>query len=78
MSEIFIRRPVATVLLMLCLLLFGLMSVFNLPINNLPNVEYPTIRVSASLPGADPQTMAASIALPLEKQFSQIDGENSM
>ena len=78
MSEIFIRRPVATVLLMLCLLLFGLMSVFNLPINNLPNVEYPTIRVSASLPGADPQTMAASIALPLEKQFSQIDGVNSM
>lgn len=78
MSEIFIRRPVATVLLMLCLLLFGLMSAFQMPINNLPNVEYPTIRISASLPGANSETMAASVALPLEKQFSQIDGVDSM
>ena len=78
MSEIFIRRPVATVLLMLCLLLFGLMSAFQMPINNLPNVEYPTIRISAALPGANSETMASSVALPLEKQFSQIDGVNSM
>ncbi|MFA6075531.1 MAG: efflux RND transporter permease subunit [Negativicutes bacterium] len=78
MSEIFIRRPVATVLLTLCLLLFGLMSAFQMPINNLPNVEYPTIRISAALPGANSETMAASVALPLEKQFSQIDGVDSM
>lgn len=78
MSEIFIRRPVATVLLTLCLLMFGLMSVFQMPINNLPNVEYPTIRISAALPGANSETMAASVALPLEKQFSQIDGVDSM
>ncbi|HEY9674105.1 MAG TPA: efflux RND transporter permease subunit [Waterburya sp.] len=77
-SELFIRRPVMTTLVMLGILLFGLMSYFSLPVSDLPNVDFPTIQVSASLPGASPETMATSVATPLEKQFSSIAGLNSM
>ncbi len=77
LSEIFIRRPVMTTLIMSGILIFGLMSYFLLPISALPNVEYPFISVSASLPGATPETMASSVAAPLERQFTSIAGANS-
>ena len=73
-SAPFIQRPVATVLLMAGLLLLGLAAYRLLPVAALPSVNYPTIQVSAQLPGADPQTMASSVATPLEQQFSQISG----
>src|SRR6266852_9318565 len=73
-SAPFIQRPVATALLMVGLLLCGLVTYRLLPVAALPNVNYPTIQVSAQLPGADPQTMASSVATPLEQQFSQIPG----
>ena len=73
-SAPFIQRPVATVLLMAGLLLLGLAAYRLLPVAALPSVNYPTIQVSAQLPGADPQTMASSVATPLEQQFSQIPG----
>jgi hydrophobe/amphiphile efflux-1 (HAE1) family protein len=73
-SAPFIRRPIATVLLMAGLLLCGLATYRLLPVAALPNVNYPTIQVTAQLPGADPQTMASSVATPLEQQFSQIPG----
>src|ERR1051326_1819646 len=76
--EVFIRRPVATTLVMLGILLFGVAGYRNLPVSDLPNVDYPTINVKASLPGANSDTMAAAVALPLEKQFSTIAGLDSM
>ncbi len=76
--ELFIRRPVATVLVMFGILLVGVAGYRELPVSDLPNVDYPTIRVDASLPGANPDTMAAAVALPLEKQFSTIAGLDSM
>jgi len=77
-SEPFIRRPVMTTLLMAALLIFGAFGYATLPVSELPNVDFPTITVSASLPGADPQTMASSVATPLESQFSTIAGVASM
>ncbi|MFO1431520.1 MAG: multidrug efflux RND transporter permease subunit [Candidatus Competibacteraceae bacterium] len=77
-SELFIRRPVMTTLVMLGILVFGLMGFRLLPVNALPNVDFPTIQVTASLPGASPETMASSVATPLEKQFSTIAGLDSM
>ena len=77
LSEIFIRRPVMTVLVTLAILFFGAMSYTLLPISALPSVEYPFIQVSASLPGATPEVMAASVAAPLERQFTEIAGLNS-
>ncbi len=74
----FIRRPVMTTLVTLAILLAGLMGYRQLPVSDLPNVDFPTIQVSASLPGASPETMAASVALPLERQFSTIAGLDSM
>lgn len=74
LSAAFIHRPIATVLLMAGLLLCGLATYPLLPVGALPNVNYPTIQVSAQLPGADPQTMASSVATPLEQQLSQIPG----
>ena len=73
-SAPFINRPIATVLLMVGLLLCGLVTYRLLPVAALPNVNYPTIAVTAQLPGADPQTMASSVATPLEEQFGQIPG----
>ena len=76
-SKLFIRRPVMTTLVMLGILIFGFMSYLSLPISALPNVDFPFINVSASLPGATPETMASSVATPLERQFSEIAGLNS-
>jgi HAE1 family hydrophobic/amphiphilic exporter-1 len=77
-SEVFIRRPVMTTLVMSGILLFGLISYRYLPVSDLPNVDYPTIVVQASLPGASPETMASAVATPLERQFSTIAGVDSM
>jgi hydrophobe/amphiphile efflux-1 (HAE1) family protein len=77
-SAPFIHRPIATALLMVGLLLGGLVTYRLLPVAALPNVNYPTIQVTAQLPGADPQTMASSLATPLEQQFSQIPGVTQM
>ena len=72
--ELFIRRPVMTSLITAAVTLFGLMAYQQLPVSDLPNVDFPTISVSASLPGASPENMAASVATPLEQQFSSIAG----
>jgi HAE1 family hydrophobic/amphiphilic exporter-1 len=77
-AELFIKRPIATALVMLAILLFGAAGYRLLPVSDLPNVDFPTIQVSAALPGANPDTMASSVALPLEKQFSTIAGLDSM
>jgi HAE1 family hydrophobic/amphiphilic exporter-1 len=77
-TELFIRRPVMTTLVMLAILFFGFMGYRFLPVSDLPNVDFPTILVSAGLPGASPETMASSVATPLEKQFSTIAGIDSM
>jgi hydrophobe/amphiphile efflux-1 (HAE1) family protein len=76
--ELCIRRPVMTTLVMIGLVGFGLLAYRKLPVDALPTVDFPTISVSASLPGASPETMAASVATPLEKQFSSIGGIDSM
>src|SRR5208282_3842443 len=77
-AETFIRRPVMTTLISLAIVMFGLMAYRYLPVNDLPNVDFPTIVVNANLPGASPDTMASSVATPLEKQFSTIAGLDSM
>ena len=77
-AELFIRRPVMTTLVMAAILLFGVVAYRSLPVSDLPNVDFPTIQVSASLPGASPETMASAVATPLEKQFSTIAGVDSM
>ena len=77
-AELFIKRPVMTALVMGAILLFGVMGYRLLPVSDLPNVDFPTILVSASLPGANPDTMASAVAMPLEKQFSTIAGLDSM
>ena len=77
-SAVFIRRPIATSLLMLAIALFGVVAYRGLPVSDLPTVDYPTLIVSASLPGADPDTMAATVATPLERQFTTIAGLDSM
>ena len=78
LSEIFVRRPVMTVLLMIGLLIFGIVGFRLLPVSQLPNIDYPTIQVTAELPGAAPETMASAVATVLEKQFSTIAGIDSM
>ena len=77
-SEIFIHRPIMTTLIMIGIVLFGLIGYRALPVSDLPSVDYPTINVNASLPGANPETMAASVATPLERQFSGIAGIDSI
>src|SRR5690242_12370607 len=77
-SEPFIRRPIATSLLMAALAVLGVVVFPLLPIAPLPQVDFPTISVSASLPGASPDTMAATVAAPLERQFGQIAGLTQM
>jgi len=78
LSAIFIERPVATTLLILSILIFGVMGYRVLPVSDLPSVDYPTIQVQAGLPGASPDTMASAVATPLEKQFSTIAGIDSI
>jgi hydrophobic/amphiphilic exporter-1 (mainly G- bacteria), HAE1 family len=77
-SELFIKRPVTTTLIMLGILVFGAMAYRLLPVSDLPTVDFPTIQVNAGLPGASPETMASAVALPLEKQFATIAGLNSI
>ncbi|MBI2838193.1 MAG: efflux RND transporter permease subunit [Acidobacteria bacterium] len=78
LSELFIRRPIMTTLVMGGILGFGIMGYRALPVSDLPNVDFPTINVSAILPGASPETMASAVATPLEKQFSTIAGLDTM
>ena len=73
-SSTFVRRPVATSLIAAAFLVFGIVAFLNLPVSALPEVDFPTIQVSASLPGASPETMASNVATPLERQFSLISG----
>ncbi len=77
-SETFIRRPIATSLLMAAIALFGMVAYRSLPVSDLPNVDLPTLQVTASLPGASPDTMASAVATPLENSFSLIAGLSSM
>jgi HAE1 family hydrophobic/amphiphilic exporter-1 len=77
-ARLFISRPIATTLLMVAVLGFGIAAYRVLPVSDLPNVDFPTILVSATLPGASPDTMASSVATPLERQFSTISGLDSM
>jgi HAE1 family hydrophobic/amphiphilic exporter-1 len=77
-ADLFIKRPIMTTLVMSAILLLGIMGYRQLPVSDLPNVDFPTILVSASLPGATPDTMASAVAMPLEKQFSTIAGLDSM
>jgi hydrophobic/amphiphilic exporter-1 (mainly G- bacteria), HAE1 family len=77
-SEVFIKRPIATSLLMAAIALFGVIAYRTLAVSDLPNVDFPTINVSANLPGADPNTMASSVATVLERQFTTIAGVDSM
>ncbi len=76
--ELSIRRPVATTLVMAALIVFGLLAYRFLPVSELPNVDFPTIEVTAGLPGASPETMASSVATPLENQLARIGGIESM
>jgi HAE1 family hydrophobic/amphiphilic exporter-1 len=73
-SRIFIERPVMTALVTLAILLFGVVAFRSLPVAALPTVDYPNIQVTAALPGASPETMASSVATPLEREFSTIAG----
>ncbi len=77
-SSIFIRKPVATTILACALVIFGWIGYKSLSVTDLPDVDFPTINVTASLPGADPETMASAVATPLEKNFSSIAGIDSM
>ncbi len=78
LSELFIKRPVATTLVQLAIVIFGIVGYRALPVSDLPAVDFPTIQVNASLPGANPETMASAVATPLEKQFSSIPGITSI
>jgi len=77
-GELFIKRPVMTTLVMAGILVFGFAAYKKLPVSDLPSIDYPTISVNASLPGASPETMASSVATPLEKQFSTIAGLDAL
>jgi len=77
-AELFIKRPVMTTLVMMAILLFGAIGYVLLPVSDLPNVDFPTIVVGASLPGASPKTMSTAVAMPLEREFSTIAGVDSM
>ena len=77
-TTLFIKRPVMTTLVMVGILVFGIVAYRQLPVSDLPNVDFPTITVNATLPGTSPQTMAATVATPLEKQFSTIAGIDNM
>src|SRR4026208_1247406 len=74
LSEPFIRRPVRAAVLTLSVILFGVLAYMQLPVNDLPAVDYPVIQVSVGYPGASPDTVANTIATPLERQFMQIPG----
>ncbi len=77
-SRQFIERPVMTTLLMAALVIFGVLGYVDLPVSELPNVDFPTIQVNAQIPGADPDTMASAVATPLENAFATIPGIDTM
>jgi HAE1 family hydrophobic/amphiphilic exporter-1 len=77
-SALFIRRPVATILIQAAIVIFGVLGYRSLPVSDLPNIDFPTLQVNANLPGASPDTMAAAVATPLEKQFATIAGISSI
>lgn len=77
-TELFIKRPVMTALVVIAMVFFGIVGYFKLPVSYLPAVEFPTLQVTATLPGASPSTMASSVATPLEKQFTSMPGLRSM
>jgi HAE1 family hydrophobic/amphiphilic exporter-1 len=77
-SEIFIRRPIATSLLMLGLAVMGVIAYRALPVSDLPNIDFPTLNIGASLPGGDPATLASAVASPLDRQFTTIAGIDEM
>jgi len=77
-SEVFVRRPIATTLYTIVLVVFGVWAYWELPVNSLPTVDYPVIQVSVAYPGASPATMASAVAIPLENEFTQINGLQSM
>src|SRR6266566_6369254 len=77
-SRLFIERPIMTALVTFAILLFGVVAYRALPVAALPSVDYPTVQVMAALPGASPETMASSVATPLEREFSTIAGIQSM
>src|SRR6202012_196821 len=78
LTALFIQRPVMTALVMIGILLFGVAGYRNLPVSDMPNIDFPTLQVQAGLPGASPETMASSVATPLERQFSTVPGLDSM
>ena len=78
LTALFIRRPVTTALIMGGIIIFGVAGYRGLPVSDLPTIDYPTMQVQANLPGASAETMAASVATPLERQFSTIPGLDSM
>src|SRR5690606_38533774 len=78
LSKIFIERPVATTVLVAAIVIFGFIAFKSLPVSDLPNVDFPTIQVTAELQGANPEVMASTVATPLERQFSQIAGVTAM
>src|SRR5262245_54048924 len=78
LSSIFINRPITTTLIMLGVIAFGAMAYQVLPLSDLPTVDFPTIQVTATLPGASPETVASTVALPLEKAFSSISSLTSI
>jgi len=78
LSDVFIKRPIMTSLVMLAIMIFGIFAYRLLPVNDLPNIDFPSIQVTSSLPGASPETMASAVATPLERQFSTIAGLDSM
>ncbi|MSV34084.1 MAG: efflux RND transporter permease subunit [Bryobacterales bacterium] len=77
-TELFIKRPVMTALVMIAIVLFGIAGYRALPVSDLPNVDYPTVQVQAALPGANPETMASAVATPLEREFATVAGIDSM
>ncbi|MBC8165760.1 MAG: efflux RND transporter permease subunit, partial [Bryobacteraceae bacterium] len=77
-TEFFIRRPITTTLLMAAISIFGILAYFGLPVSDLPNVDFPTISVSVSQPGASPETMANTVATPLEREFTSLQGISSI
>src|SRR5580692_6536573 len=77
-SRIFIERPVMTTLVMAAFIIFGVFGYLNLPVSDLPKMDFPTINVGCNLPGADPETVASALAAPLENAFSTINGIDSM
>jgi HAE1 family hydrophobic/amphiphilic exporter-1 len=78
LSRLFIDRPIMTILVMAALVIFGVFGYVMLPVSELPNIEFPTINVSANLPGADPETMASAVATPLESAFANVPGVDTM